>query len=60
MGGAARSVVGGAARSVVGGAARSVVEAVKPVAGALRVATKTLEFVFLQVGEKQANQMLYQ
>ena len=40
--------------------AKSVVGVMKPVAGALRVATKTLEFVFLQVDEKQANQMLYQ
>ena len=33
---------------------------VKSVAGVVRIATKTLEFVFLQVDEKQANQTSYQ
>ena len=51
--------MGGAAQSVVG-VVKPVVEVAKSVAGVVRVATKTLEFVFLQVGEKQANQMLYQ
>ena len=49
----------GVAQSVVK-VAKSVVGVMKPVAGALRVATETLEFVFLQVDEKQANQTSYQ
>lgn len=48
----AQSVVG-VVKSVVGGVAQSVV-------GEVRIATETLEFVFLQVGEKQANQTLCQ
>lgn len=59
MGGVARSVVG-VVKPVVEGVARSVAEAVKPVAGMVRVATASLEFVFLQVDEKQANQTSYQ
>ena len=54
MGGVARSVVG-VVKPVVE-AVKPVVEAVKPVAGALRIATETLEFVFLQANEKQVNQ----
>lgn len=43
----------GVVKPVVEGVAQSVV-------GEVRVATKTLEFVFLQAGEKQANQTLCQ
>ena len=43
----------GVVKSVVGGVAQSVV-------GEVRIATETLEFVFLQAGEKQANRTSYQ
>lgn len=42
------------------GVVKSVAGVVKSVAGVLRIAIETLEFVFLQVGEKQANQTLCQ
>ena len=56
--GVAQSVVG-VVKSVAG-AVKSVAGAVKSVAGVVRIATETLEFVFLQVDEKQANQTSYQ